>query len=314
MYWKSLALIAMIFVSYNAKSVEFKPEQNCLDTAVSVFENLKELSIDQLQMHYEGYNIEKSGGLENAKIVLIGETHTDAYMKLVQAALLEKLCSKDDLILLEGKDSDTPIKKSGIILSLVISAAASYQLTGTPYQPSGYDKTAASIARYFPFSGYVSKFGKSEYNRGFWDDRSPVSNIPQIKSQRSEIENIIHFHCNMHKRNQAMASKIKEVKSEFEGKIFVIAGSKHLYPKVYNDYAEIRKKNFDGFGTASLSLSFRMANLHGFDKMIEEVADEEDLETLSLTLGDLGLYSQLPVYNFLTKKSPNDHAILIPKR
>jgi hypothetical protein len=152
--------------------------------------------------------------LEDAKIIFVGEVHTDSPSQIWSASLINRMIRKGDVVLFEGLQSGTPVDDVALLLISDIVGTREYEkrkshriykstsLGGLRYKCLSYaDKIKAFLVH--------NKLNLAQGEGYFWD--LGYDGLDDFESRR----------------NEEMVKTIKRYTTS-NGRVFVIAGALHI--------------------------------------------------------------------------------------
>lgn len=185
----------------------------------------------------EGKNIEKYfyvfksvANIEDAKIILFGEEHTNANNKLWTAGLINKLMTANDVALFEGDQAGTRVFH------------LSEHFTTKIFATREYEKVKAH-KQYVPLA--ISKM-KNKFFELFFKTKDflvlDILNLGQGKGFYWDLVDGEELHSDCAKRNETMVQTIKD-NLKGDARVFVIAGALHMphyeFAQLIHDEKEI---------------------------------------------------------------------------
>lgn len=153
--------------------------------------------------------------LEDAKILLFGETHTHAFNQVWSAGVINRLIKNGDVVLFEGDQAGTKVDNVTEHLTTGIFAAREYEKLKAhkTYKPTAISKIQNKYWNLFFSTKDFLVMNILNFNKGqgfFWDLKQGTSLHPDAK-----------------KRNETMVQTIKD-NLKGSNRVFVIAGALHL--------------------------------------------------------------------------------------
>lgn len=169
--------------------------------------------------------------VEDAQVILFGETHTDSASQMVTAGAINRLIKPSDVVLLEGNQAKTEVKDLSLYLTANIFTAREFEkyknTAGIEYKPTSLNAILEK---------HLDKI-KNNLNHLSLN----IFNFNKAKAYYWDLLNGGSDYNSMNKRNQSMVDTIKDMKDHTKH-VMVIAGALHLphyeYSKAlyYNSY------------------------------------------------------------------------------
>jgi hypothetical protein len=152
--------------------------------------------------------------LEDAKIIFIGEDHTDSPSQIWSASLINRMIRKGDIVLFEGLQSGTPVDDVALQIISDIVGTREYEKRKSHriYKPTSSGGMRLKCLLYADKIKEFLVHNKLNLKQGkgfFWD-------LERDELAHNEIE-----------RNEEMVKTIRRYISS-NGRVFVIAGALHL--------------------------------------------------------------------------------------
>lgn len=233
---------------------------------------------DKLEKYF--YIFKSVSDVKNAKYLLFGEQHNNSASQLWTAGVINELIDTGDVVLFEGSQSRN--ERSNITENIIndIFAAREFELRKVKYTPTSILKITKNFQSLFDATKEYLTINILNFYKGkgyFWD-----------LQQGSKL------HPDLRRRNEELAKTLKWSRKKTPGKVFLIAGARHLPQYEFADYI------------------FRHQHKSEFRRFLASggSADTLDDAFFNFLRGNAEYGTTVKIFDFLKGK---DYAILIPK-